>query len=623
MNTRSWFVRLTVREEAFTFLVAVPPYIFILFESFSLAQDYPGLFWGLVGFGGTGAALIGLAVRLAFSRRIRRLGRDGSVDFAHARRELFNFPVVEALVVLGRWVLLVNLILVVPFSLVGLMTPTLLAYSLGMTLLNGLASALVSYFLSASATVPLRAMDAIQGVEAAPGWLHRDRISTKVTASVALTALYPGGILSLLILLTMRTDGGFVVTVGEVIILTVATVLMVGLIGLLLGRNIKYALHHVRDALEELKQGGGDLTYRAPAVSFDTSGRLATSFNEFLERLAALVTAIQEAGNSLEESGTTLEQRLTSTSDEIDAVTGHARDAGTRISAQDQRLNQVAAAMETISAAMQSFVQLIEDQSSGVQESSAAITEMISSIRSVASNVHKLGTSMQELSEATASGRDKARTMNEQVTEIAEQSETLQEANKLIQGIAAQTNLLAMNAAIEAAHAGEAGRGFSVVAEEIRSLAESAATQSKRIAQQLKGITHTIETVVSSSSDVQGGFERVNSFLEAATQIEAEVRHSMDEQAAGSQQTLNALTHITEITDRIYRQSMEIREQAGSASSDLRTVAGDNAAVVEVIRTMESGIEEINRVIGELTELGQRNKADIAAVVDGVRRFRT
>ena len=180
-----------------------------------------------------------------------------------------------------------------------------------------------------------------------------------------------------------------------------------------------------------------------------------------------------------------------------------------------------------------------------------------------------------------------------------------------------------MNGAREPAHAGEAGRGFSVVAEEIRSLAESAATQSKRIAQQLKGITGTIDTVVSSSSDVQGGFERVTSFLDAASQIEAEVRHSMDEQAAGSQETLNALTHITEITDRIYQQSMEIREQAGGASGDIRAVSADNTEVVELIRTVETGIADINRAIAELSGLGQRNKAAISAVIDGVSRFRT
>ena len=134
-------------------------------------------------------------------------------------------------------------------------------------------------------------------------------------------------------------------------------------------------------------------------------------------------------------------------------------------------------------------------------------------------NSAKIGSSFVVLEEKAQSGIEKQGAVNEQIYEIERESKALQEANSVISGIAEMTNLLAMNAEIEAAHAGEAGKGFSVVANEIRRLAEDSGEQSRRIGEQLSKITRTIEEIVSSSKLASDALEDVFREIDCTNKI--------------------------------------------------------------------------------------------------------
>ncbi|MDR0723154.1 MAG: methyl-accepting chemotaxis protein, partial [Treponema sp.] len=145
-------------------------------------------------------------------------------------------------------------------------------------------------------------------------------------------------------------------------------------------------------------------------------------------------------------------------------------------------------------------------------------------------------------------GRTGLQEVANDIQEIERESAGLLEINAVMENIASQTNLLSMNAAIEAAHAGEAGKGFAVVADEIRKLAESSSEQSKTISTVLNKIKESINKITTSTAEVLLNFEAINEGVKTVTDQETTVRNAMEEQGIGSKAILESIASLNEIT---------------------------------------------------------------------------
>ena len=202
-------------------------------------------------------------------------------------------------------------------------------------------------------------------------------------------------------------------------------------------------------------------------------------------------------------------------------------------------------------AMMQQFNEHVETQSASVATSSSATEQMIANIRSVTDTLSSNAKNVKELQEASLAGHTSLNEVASDIQGIARESESLLEINSVMENIASQTNLLSMNAAIEAAHAGESGRGFAVVAEEIRKLAESSSEQSKTIGGVLKSIKGAIDKITKSTDTVLGKFDAIGDGVKTVAVQEDSILHAMEEQGRGSKQILDAIGDVNNITHQV------------------------------------------------------------------------
>lgn len=198
-----------------------------------------------------------------------------------------------------------------------------------------------------------------------------------------------------------------------------------------------------------------------------------------------------------------------------------------------------------------SMLSTVQNMSSIVNESASAVEQMIGNIQSINSNLDNNFKAVSNLEAATYSGQANIIDVAKFVNEIEQNSRGLVEMSKVIQQISSQTNLLAMNAAIEAAHAGQYGSGFAVVANEIRKLAENSGKEAKLISDVLRTMKKLIDDTFAKTNSAKAEFENIVSLSTKVKDLETEVRGTISEQATGSSMLLQSISKMKEQTNTV------------------------------------------------------------------------
>ena len=404
--------------------------------------------------------------------------------------------------------------------------------------------------------------------------------------------------------------------IGAVILLTTLVTVY------LVARAMVKPINVVVSALKDIAQGEGDLTVRLPVHGNDEVTDLSEYFNETIEKIGASIQAVGTSSDEMEEIGNELASNMTETASAVNEISANIDGVKQQAMTQAASVTETAATIEEIVRTIKQLNNSIETQASSVAQSSSSVEEMVANIASIGQTLGKTDDVIRSLTTATGDGKATLVTSNTVTQKIAEESGSLMEASSVIQHIASQTNLLAMNAAIEAAHAGEAGKGFAVVADEIRKLAEESSTQGKTITTTLKTLSGEIETLSASSKTVEEKFNAIFNLAEQVKEMSALLTESMREQEHGSKEVLTAIKNINMVTVEVQAGSEEMLKGGEGVTEEMRKLDDLTRIITESMNEMAAGAVQINNAVQEVNEITQKNKRSIEALASEVSKFK-
>lgn len=389
------------------------------------------------------------------------------------------------------------------------------------------------------------------------------------------------------------------VALGIIILVTASSLLM--------ARGIARSMEYISRLIGTM--GTGDLTCRFNLTRRDEIGALGRNLDHLLENLNAALSRIREASVQNRRLRQELMHTVTDSTTSSVEIGASSESISRQMERMDQMIESTGRDMADIGNTIKVFHERLGAQNRHVEDSVSAVTEMLASISNVTRIAEHDRQSAEQLVDQAARGKEIFEQAFEKVAEITESVSAIQDMASVIAGVASQTNILAMNAAIEAAHAGEFGKGFAVVADEIGKLATTSAASSEEIARTIAAIVVKITEAGATRATTTQAFNDISARIREVSDSAAEIHGNVSEMQIGSRQILGAMQELRETSTAITDESGRIERAAAGVQSTMASLGRISNEVTGNIGEIALGMQMISRgvqaISGQAEEIGQ------------------